>query len=391
MLSRAARTSWLALALAACGALGAAAPEARAAGTYVALGDSVAAPPDSYVHLLFGALRTEAGGGLDTLRNHAAGGENSGSLRTSGQLARAIADIDGPSDTRVVTIDIGGNDRTLCGGSPATWHLASCPFAANFDASLADLQAALGRDPGSESLVAMTYYNPASGTGTTQEQQTDIGLLGSDLTIFCFPAGDPRLGLNDRIACISATRGALVADVYPAFKAGGQSLMLDGLHPNAQGQLAIAREFSEVLGVPAPTSPDLFAPVLRELAVRPREFRAARRGGSIAPATASGAKVSYRLSEAAVTKFGVMRSVAGTRLREGCVVPRRRRGRPCTRWVRMRGSFTHDGRQGVNRFSFTGRAGGKRLQPGRYRLVARSKDAAGNLSNRVRAPFRIRR
>ena len=222
-------------------------------GTYVALGDSVAAPRGSYVDLLFGALRTEAGGGLDTLYNRARGGEDSASLRTSGQLATAIADIDRPSDTKIVTIDIGGNDRDTCGGSPPAWHLPTCPFAANFDASLADLQTALKRDPGNESLVAMTYYNPASGTGTAQEQAYDNGLLGTDHQLSCAPPGDPRLGLNDQIACISSNRRALVADVYPVFKLGGQALIqADGIHPTSTGQAAIARQFIQVLGVPEP-------------------------------------------------------------------------------------------------------------------------------------------
>lgn len=224
-------------------------------GTYVALGDSVAAPRGSYVDLLFGALQTEAGGGLHTLYNRARPGEDSTSLRSSGQLARAIADIDRPSDTRVVTIDIGGNDRDACGGPPPSWHLPVCPFAANLDRSLADLQVALKRDPGDESLVAMTYYNPASGTGTTQEQAYDNGLLGTDLRLSCAPSGDPRLGLNDQIACISSNRRALVADVYPAFKLGGQAFISDGLHPTSRGQAAIARQFSQVLGVPEPLEP----------------------------------------------------------------------------------------------------------------------------------------
>ncbi len=222
-------------------------------GTYVALGDSVAASRGSYVDLLFRALQTDAGGGLDTLYNRARGGENSTSLRTSGQLATAIADIDRPSDTKVVTIDIGGNDRGMCGGSPPSWHLPTCPFAANFDAALAGLQGALERDAGNESLVAMSYYNPASGTGTAQEQAYDNGLLGTDHQLSCAPPGDPRLGLNDQIACISSSRGALVADVYPAFKLGGPALIqADGIHPTSQGQVAIARQFSKVLGLPNP-------------------------------------------------------------------------------------------------------------------------------------------
>jgi lysophospholipase L1-like esterase len=236
-------------------------PAAQADGTYVALGDSVAAPSDSYVHVLFGALRAPEGGGLDALSNRARGGEDSTTLRTNGQLAAAIADIDLASDTKVVTIDIGGNDRSVCGGPPPSWHLSSCPLGANFDATLVDLQAALERDPGPESLVAMTYYNPASATGTSQEQDYDRGLLGTDLQLYCAPSGDPRLGLNDQLACIAASRGALVADVYPAFKAGGQ-VLLSGIHPTSRGQAVIAEEFSKTLGIPAPPPSDTTPPTL---------------------------------------------------------------------------------------------------------------------------------
>ena len=251
VLARRGRVVGVVLIVVACCLIGMlAASAAQADGTYVALGDSVAAPPDSYVSILFGSLRTPEGGGLDALYNRARGGDDSTTLRTGGQLASAIADIDAPSDTKVVTIDIGGNDRSVCGGTSPTWHLPSCPFAANFDATLADLQAELGRDPGPESLIAMNYYNPASGTGTAQEQGYDLGLLGTDLLVSCVPSGDPRLGLNDQIVCISGARGALVADVYPPFKSGGQALMSgDGLHPNSQGQGVIAAEFRKALGL----------------------------------------------------------------------------------------------------------------------------------------------
>ncbi len=367
---------------------------AQAGGTYVALGDSVAAPSDSYVSILFEVLRTSEGGGLDTLYNRAVGGADSTTLRTNGQLATAIADIDLPSDTKVVTIGIGGNDRYLCGGTSPSWHLSSCPFAANFDATLADLQAALARDPGTESLVAMTYYNPASGTGTTQEQSFDRGLLGTDLGLDCAPSGDPRLGLNDRIVCISASRGALVADVYPAFKMGGQALMGDSIHPNSRGQAVIAEAFGKALGALGPgppPAPDLAAPIVRRLTLSPHSFVAARRGGSVA--AAAGARVSFRLSEPALTTFRVKRATAGRRVGKKCVAPthRNRRARPCTRYVQMRGSFTHRALRGANSCRFTGRLTGKRLRPGKYRLVAGATDRAGNVSVSVEAPFGIRR
>jgi lysophospholipase L1-like esterase len=377
-------------------AIGVSAPAAQAGGTYVALGDSVAAPPDSYVHVLFEFLRTQEGGGLDTLYNRAVGGEDSATLRTSGQLTTAIADIDGPSDTKLVTIDIGGNDRYACGGESPSWHLSSCAFAANFDATLADLQAALVRDPGPDALVAMTYYNPATGTGSALEPFYDRGLLGTDLQLYCAPDGDPRLGLDDRIACIAATRGALVADAYPPFKAGGPLLISDGLHPSACGQAVIAAEFGEALGLPGPAAtpcpePDRVAPVIRALELNPRRFFAARRGGSIA--ARAGARVSYRLSEAAALRFRVKRAASGRRVGGECVEPTRRNrdARRCTRYVFVLGAFIHHGHTGANSFRFTGRLARRRLRPGGYRLVARARDDRGNVSAPARAPFRIRR
>ncbi|HYY21445.1 MAG TPA: SGNH/GDSL hydrolase family protein [Thermoleophilaceae bacterium] len=226
-------------------ALAAIGPAAHAAGLYVSLGDSVAAgfgasdpSRGGYPARLFAILRTPLGGGLSEWSNRALGGETSTSLRGA-QLSEAIADIDAPSDTRVVTIDIGGNDRAICAGA---WYLPSCPFAANFAATLRDLQSALASDPGAEDLVAMAYYNPNSGLGPPTEPDIDRGLLGSDLRIDCLQSGD-RLGLNDLIFCISGAQGAEVADAYPPFKAGGQALIADSLHPNDAGHAVLARTF----------------------------------------------------------------------------------------------------------------------------------------------------
>jgi subtilisin-like proprotein convertase family protein len=140
---------------------------------------------------------------------------------------------------------------------------------------------------------------------------------------------------------------------------------------------------------PVPAPPDLTRPVLSRLALRPRAFRAARRGPSIAARRGSG--VSYRLSEAATVRFRVERAAAGRRSRGRCVRPTRRnaRRRKCTRFVRLRRAFAHRGRAGVNRFRFTGRLGGRRLRPRRYRLTGVATDAAGNRSSPRRARFRI--
>jgi hypothetical protein len=114
-------------------------------------------------------------------------------------------------------------------------------------------------------------------------------------------------------------------------------------------------------------------PRARRLDIRPFSFLAAGAGASIARST--GASVRYQLSEPAKVRFTVQRLV------------RRRNGR--TRFVKVRGSFTHQGRKDSNKFRFTGRLAGRKLRPGRYRLVGVPTDATGNRGKPARAGFRI--
>jgi hypothetical protein len=65
------------------------------------------------------------------------------------------------------------------------------------------------------------------------------------------------------------------------------------------------------------------------------------------------------------------------------------RGRSCTRYVPVRGSFRHRDEAGPNTLTFRGRVGGRRLALGRYLLTAVARDAAGNRSQPVRRRFRI--
>jgi len=57
--------------------------------------------------------------------------------------------------------------------------------------------------------------------------------------------------------------------------------------------------------------------------------------------------------------------------------------------VTLRGSFTHKGKAGANKFKFRGRLRGRKLRPGRYRLRAVATDAAKNNSSVKRKRFRI--
>jgi hypothetical protein len=139
-----------------------------------------------------------------------------------------------------------------------------------------------------------------------------------------------------------------------------------------------------------PTAPDTVKPSFTALGVSPTAFRAANLGGPIV-ATRVGARVSYRLSEAAKTTFTVERAASGRRSGRRCVKPTRanRRRRKCTRYVRLTGSFTHAGAAGLNRFLFSGRLRGKALAPASYHLLGVAVDAARNRSKQASRGFRI--
>jgi hypothetical protein len=112
------------------------------------------------------------------------------------------------------------------------------------------------------------------------------------------------------------------------------------------------------------------APAIAFLRLDPTRFRAARSGRAMI-ASLVGTRVAIRLSEAATVTFRVVRI------------------RPDGSRVRLRGKIVRELAKGTTHLRYRGRLNGHRLKPGRYRLVARARDAAGNLSAARRAKFRI--
>ena len=110
----------------------------------------------------------------------------------------------------------------------------------------------------------------------------------------------------------------------------------------------------------------------------PAVFAAESRGPSARTAKKRhrGTTVRFRLNEAAKVRFTVTKQAPGRKVKTGkkkvCVKPTRknRRHKRCRRVVTLKGSFTIKGVKGKNHFHFTGRLNGKKLPPGRYRLVA---------------------
>lgn len=113
--------------------------------------------------------------------------------------------------------------------------------------------------------------------------------------------------------------------------------------------------------VPATTPPaaDRAAPTITGQSVKPKKFR-----------VGDGTKFKFTLSEAANILVAIER--------------RKKAGR-----YKAAGSLSASGASGANSIKFSGKVGGKRLKPGRYRISITATDAAGNASQPAQAKFKV--
>ncbi len=239
----------------------ASAPEAQAARPqrlYLALGDSIAfgigaSDPSTkgYAGQLFQTLRAPGKWQVDSLRNLSNPVNETSSSILGNQLSAALEAIEDPTtDTRVVTLGIGGNDvgfDLLTHGPCATPAVAACGFVANYRTLLRRLTNALGNDPGREALVVVTYYNPLQGTDL--ETSFDDAVVGSDRRVDCSGKGK-RVGLNDLLACLGRRFGARVADIYPPLTGRIPELSAAGTHLNDDGYALVAKVIGRALQHP---------------------------------------------------------------------------------------------------------------------------------------------
>lgn len=232
---------------------------------YIALGDSLAwgdgaSVPDrtGYVPRLAGYFQGASHGGADRLINLGVGGTTTGEL-LAGQVVQAMALIaDETTDTRVVTISVGGNDllnlindeADPCRGDPSSpvcqglLGAAMAGVAGNMPQILGGLQAALALDPGDEKIFVLLPYNAFNGTGDPFEALIAQVMRGPDMTIDC--AVNPlTYGLDDILACTAAAMGAVVVDAYPLFEGRVFELTHMGegfnVHPNDAGYEVITK------------------------------------------------------------------------------------------------------------------------------------------------------
>lgn len=134
------------------------------------------------------------------------------------------------------------------------------------------------------------------------------------------------------------------------------------------------------VNVGPPPAPDP-APIVSNVTVKPRKWE---RGSKLPRVSAAvGAKVRWRLSEAASTKLIFQRALPGRRVGKRCVAETTANAaRPrCNRFRNAASRTLSNGRAGLNTFSFQGRVTARKtLAPGTYRVAAQARDGAGQLS-----------
>lgn len=128
---------------------------------------------------------------------------------------------------------------------------------------------------------------------------------------------------------------------------------------------------------------------LTHLSLSPVSFRPVTRKQK-----SHGTTISYTDSVAARTTVTVEHAVKGIREGKLCAAPPKhkragRKPKACTRYVLLKGSFSHVDEAGRNIVRWTGALAGKPLSPGSYRLLARP--VLGSVGGRtVRHTFTIK-
>jgi lysophospholipase L1-like esterase len=234
---------------------------------YLGLGDSLAEGQGAsdwdatgYVPLFADYVAGTPHGDAKDLVNLGFGGETTTSFLTQGQFTEALAVIAEPSDVRVLTLSLGGNDLldllytdTPCAtdpGSGACLALVATVLgtaAANYQSVVGGLAVALAtEDDEPEDVYVLTLYNPFKGIGGPYEAAIDFALLGADGALDCSGwMQGMNAGLNDIMACTAGMAGWKVVDGYALF--GNRAMELTHMasgtfdfHPNDLGYALLA-------------------------------------------------------------------------------------------------------------------------------------------------------
>ena len=124
-----------------------------------------------------------------------------------------------------------------------------------------------------------------------------------------------------------------------------------------------------------PFAPRPAAVAVTGLRISPSRFRAGLKSGASVTTAAVRAntrtQVRYTLSAPAGVRIAAEPANRGRRAGKNCVpATRANRSRaPCTRYTKIPGTFARSRAAGLDRFTFSGRIGGRALRRGAYRLL----------------------
>ena len=223
-------------------------------------------------------------------------------------------------------------------------------------------------------------YGVAVGPLVTTITGGPSGTVGSPLATFTFRSSEPgsfRCWIDNRPAapCASPMSYAGLRNGSHTFRVRAWDAA-GNYDPSPATRGWRVNVFTGSTGPPA----DTHAPDLSRLSLSRSRL-----------AAGLGTQVRYALSEDAKVRFSVRRRRAGRVVRGRCRKrTRANRGRRSCNLL-LKGSFSRRGRAGINRTRFSGRLRGRKLKPGRYLLVARATDNAGNRSAEHSVGFRIRK
>jgi uncharacterized repeat protein (TIGR01451 family) len=307
------------------------------------------------------------------------GQNNSGFLGELPQLkigVSAVVEPDADGDS------FGDESQDSCPTDPAV-HTGGCPA----DVSIVKLASASPR-VGSNLTYALfvgnnSGINPAGGIAVTDALPAGVSFVSSS-TGQGFCAG------TTTVSCAIGTLGP-----------GQSTTVTIVVRPTAAGPLSNTGSVSSTAtdtdntnnsSTAASTVAKAPLPVLSAFKLQPPSFVAAKSGPSAVAAAAAGTIVTYKNTQASTTTFTVQTPARGIKKGKACVKPPSNppgNAKNCTRYVR-RGVFTRLDFGGAVRFRFTGRLGGKTLNPGRYRLQAVARNLTG-ASKAAKADFTVKK
>lgn len=256
-------------------------------------------------------------------------------------------------------------------------------------------------DPvGAFTQVVSNTQTAASPRGNTVPNDFDLKFKAE--APFSFPGGglvirfsNPSGAFASDTTCPTGNLGgAIAASDSSGFFVQSFYRDTDGTYPWDHANANDIGSF-QIVNAPPPAGQntvDTTKPVLGALRLSSTRLRAAKSGASFSKKRPKvGTTVRFSLSEPSSVRFNATRKAKGRKVGRKCVARKRsnRKKKACSRWVKVKGSFTYEGRLGDNSFKFRGRIGGKRLKPGSYRLYGRATDPSKNKSLPERVSFTI--